>query len=169
MEFNSFNSLYTYLFIGTINPQTPYRHIVLMNKLILYTFSIILFFPIVVARAENSEYLSKLLFESLKGYSYVAYIKITKYEEKDSWGAYKIWKIKAKVLKNYKGLLPNEICMIEQAEPPYPQVPFIPKTIIISFPKQESECIGMDVVNIFPAEKKYFDIIHKFINNNTQK
>ena len=106
-----------------------------MKKLILYIFSIILFFPIVVTRAENSQYLSKLLFESLKEHSHVAYVKIIKYEEKAPWGNYKIWKIKAKVLKNYKGLLPNEICMIEQAEPPYPQVPFIPKTIIISFPK----------------------------------
>jgi hypothetical protein len=125
-----------------------------MKKIILYTFSIILFFPIIVARAENPEYLSKLLFESLKEYSYVAYVKITKYEEKDPWGDYKIWRIKAKVLKNYKGVLPNEICIITQAEPPYPEVPFIPETIIISFPEPESECTCMDVVNIFPAEKK---------------
>ena len=140
-----------------------------MRKIVLQILFILLCFPICFAKAQSPKYLSDLLLKSLDGYPYVAYVKIVNYEEQDPWGDYKIWKINAKVFKNYKGVLSHEICIIAQAEPPYPEVPFIPETVIVSFPQQESECVGLDIVNIFPAEKIYFDQINEYLRTANKK
>ena len=140
-----------------------------MKKIVLQILFILLCFPIYLVKAQSPEYLSDLLLKSLDGYPYVAYVKIVKYEEKDPWGNYKIWRVNAEVLKNFKGMLPHEICIIAQAEPPYPEVPFIPETVIVSFPQQESECVGLNIVNIFPAETIYFDQIYEYLRAINKK
>lgn len=117
----------------------------------------------------NPEYLDNLLSLSLKEYKYTVHVNVVGYEELEMWGDYKRYKIKTNAIEIFKGKLDGEICFLVQAEKPYPNVPFLPKTFIASFPEKESECYLFDEVNIFPAESRYFEKIKQYISSNANK
>lgn len=108
---------------------------------------------------DHEKFLDNRLELDLDGKGFSPLVETLSFEELKMWGDYKKFKVNAFIKQSFEEKLEGTICFVIAMEPPYAQMPIYPKEFLVSFSERAKavECYLDDMINIYPANKKYLE------------